>query len=116
MKKLALLFMLAITACTVAQSTTNQQNSNTSGAVFFSSGSMASSELSLETIFTDKICASNSSKTDEWKEIYTAPHDGTVVETLNTYGIQPTYALVKWSKYELAWIILKMVKTVTLDL
>ena len=33
----------------------------------------------------------------DWKPLYAAPHNGTIVEILNTYEIAPTYGLFKWS-------------------
>ena len=39
----------------------------------------------------------------QWKPLSTAPHDGTVVELLNTYGIAPTYGLFKYDA-KLHWI------------
>lgn len=39
----------------------------------------------------------------QWKPLSTAPHDGTVVEILNTYGIAPTYGLFKYDA-KLHWI------------
>ena len=32
----------------------------------------------------------------EWKNITTAPRDGTPIELKNDYGIMPTYSLCKW--------------------
>lgn len=32
----------------------------------------------------------------DWRPISAAPRDGTVIETLETYGIAPTYGLFKW--------------------
>jgi hypothetical protein len=39
----------------------------------------------------------------QWKPLSSAPHDGTVVEVLNTYGIAPTYRLFKYDA-KLHWI------------
>ena len=33
---------------------------------------------------------------EDWKDIETAPRDGTPVELENCYGIRPTYSLCKW--------------------
>jgi hypothetical protein len=34
----------------------------------------------------------------EWKPIKDAPHDGTTVEIVETYGVAPWYGLYKWTK------------------
>lgn len=33
-----------------------------------------------------------------WRSVDSAPHDGTVVEMMQTYGVAPWYGLFKWSK------------------
>jgi hypothetical protein len=42
--------------------------------------------------------SSAASDIGNWKPLTTAPHDGTVVEVLNTYGIAPTYSLMKFTR------------------
>ncbi len=37
-----------------------------------------------------------------WKPAATAPHDGTVVEMMQTYGVAPWYGIFKWTKEVLA--------------
>jgi hypothetical protein len=33
----------------------------------------------------------------EWQTNATAPRDGTVIEYMNTYGVAPTYGLIRWT-------------------
>ena len=43
-------------------------------------------------------CGSIYARSEEWKPLSSAPHDGTVVEVLNTYGVAPTYGVFAWTK------------------
>ena len=36
--------------------------------------------------------------TGHWKPLIEAPHDGTLVEELNTYGVAPYYSVAKFTK------------------
>jgi hypothetical protein len=56
-----------------------------SGAAFASCDSIASASIG------------------DWKSLNSAPHDGTVVEVLNTYGLAPTYGLFKYVKADKWW-------------
>src|SRR5262250_1238248 len=40
---------------------------------------------------------------NEWRDMSSAPHDGTVVEVMCTYGIAPWYALARWTSERL-WV------------
>jgi len=63
------------------------------GDVAYSSGTITSVTMPIDGIAS---CDSDVARlTGGWKRMSTAPHDRTV-ESLNTYGIAPTYTLVRW--------------------
>src|SRR5262249_475421 len=43
------------------------------------------------------------SSTGAWQEMSSAPHDGTVVEVMCTYGVAPWFALARWSRQRM-WV------------
>jgi hypothetical protein len=43
--------------------------------------------------------AQHSEVTGGWRPMYSAPHDGTVVEVRNTYGVAPWYGLFRWNPH-----------------
>ena len=61
----------------------------------------ASSFITSSTLYS--CSSSQAALSSKWKPLSTAPHDGTVVEILNTYGIAPTYGLFKYDA-KLQWV------------
>jgi hypothetical protein len=60
---------------------------------------LASAVLMIPTIGSAQRCDSiGASFSGGWKQINSAPHDGTVVEIMQTYGIAPWYGRFKWTK------------------
>ena len=39
-----------------------------------------------------------------WQLLSTAPREGSVIESLNAYGVAPTYALITYNKTEYSWV------------
>lgn len=50
-----------------------------------------------------KTCDSiTASSYGDWKPVKSAPHDGTVVEMMETYGVAPWYGIFKWTKDQMS--------------
>lgn len=48
-------------------------------------------------VYAQHCIAISAASTGGWKPLRTAPHDGTAVEVLRTYGVAPYYARYKWT-------------------
>lgn len=42
-----------------------------------------------------------SSVSDDWRPMVSAPHDGTTIEFVETYGVAPWYGIAHWSDEEI---------------
>lgn len=55
--------------------------------------------IALSCVASAKTCDSvRFSNSGGWKPVASAPHDGTVVEMMETFGIAPWYGIYKWTK------------------